>query len=107
MTWEAVAESLKESKAIVWDGCHKIYLAMDDNAVATFRSYGYDNEPSQLVTGLSVEDALATLHQWWDASCNLRFVSAVRTTDANPNDGFTSLIEQFAEDNDEEVEALQ
>jgi hypothetical protein len=40
---------------------------------------------------------LEKIEEWWDVSCGLRFISAVWTNNDNPNDGFISLIPQFAE----------
>jgi hypothetical protein len=41
---------------------------------------------------------LATLEKWYEDSCPLKFISAVETNEADPNEGFTSLIPQCAED---------
>jgi hypothetical protein len=34
--WAAVAEAIPQAKSMHWDGCHKIYLAMDDAQTAEF-----------------------------------------------------------------------
>jgi hypothetical protein len=44
---------------------------------------------------------LETIQDWYADSCGLRFVSAVRTVGGDPNEGFISLIEQGADDEDE------
>jgi hypothetical protein len=43
---------------------------------------------------------LATLQEWYEDSCGLRFIEAVSTNHENPNAGFETLIGQgdFAED---------
>jgi len=91
--WEAVAEVLKDADAITWDECHKIYISMDPNQTQVFQGFGYDTEHI-------FEDSIETLRDWYEKSCFLRFVSAVRTTDKDEdrNKGFTQLIEQGAED---------
>lgn len=115
MTWAAVKKALPQAKALAWDGCHKIYLALDDEQVALFRSYGYgvDNDGSVLILrdeasplftdpatpGMNVEKAtnetlLATLHEWFADSCGLRFIEGVATDHEDPNAGFTRLIAQ-------------
>jgi hypothetical protein len=94
MGWDKVAEATQDAKAIVWDTCHKIYLAMDDDQVILFTQYGYD-PVIMLDESYGPDDALAQLQDWFEDSCGLRFVSAVHTVDGDPNMGFVSLIEQF------------
>lgn len=108
MSWDAVKAVIPYAKALVFDGCHKIYLAMDDEEVETFRKYGYgedDGSELLLVSALPGETdrerhaaALVVLESWWDASCGLRFVNSVRTVEGDPNLGFQPLIEQFEYD---------
>lgn len=102
--WARVEGALSGAKAIAFDGCHKIYVLMDDEQVEETRGYGYDQAPSQLITVTATGEALATLHAWYDESCGLRFINAVRTVEGDPNLGFTQLIAQFAEDEDEDEE---
>jgi len=86
--WNDVEESAQSAILIAWDTCHKIYLAMDKTEADYFRAEYpefYEGTPEQMV---------AKLHEWFDASCPLKFISAVDAGD------FTSLIEQFAEDED-------
>jgi hypothetical protein len=98
MGWQEVEEALPNAKSIAWDECHKIYVLMDDEQTRTMEGYGYD--PLLPVTNPAT--ALSTLHDWWDASCGLRFISAVKTVSGDPNEGFTSLISQFENDEDDE-----
>lgn len=91
--WDAVEEYLRDALSISWDTCHKIYLAMDEIEAAWFA----ENYDEATVKG-SPEEMLATIKEWWDASCSLRFVSAVWHNRSNPNAGFVSLISQFATD---------
>ena len=89
-----IKAALATAKAITWDGCHKIYLAMDRSEVYQFESYGYDPIP---VT--DIDEAYRLLCQWYDESCGLRFISAVSTNVVDPNAGFSDLIPQcYVED---------
>lgn len=90
-----VAEAIKDAHLIAWDGCHKMYLAMDEEEAEWF------TENYEFVVNDTAEVMLTTLMGWWDESCSLRFVSAVRHNPDDPNAGFTNLISQF-EDTDEE-----
>lgn len=102
--WAGVDAALVDAKAIVFDGCHKIYLAMDDQEVATFTELGYgvDDDGSKLIMVTDQATARQTLEQWFDESCSLRFINSVRTVDTNPNDGFEQLIAQFELDDDDD-----
>ena len=102
--WDAVEMATKKAKAIVWDGCHKIYLAMDDKQVDLFRSYGYgvDDDDSVLITKTSTPGEMLTiLRRWYEVSCFLKFVSAVYTDEDDPNAGFVNLIPQGWEGGEE------
>lgn len=92
-----IKEALSSAKAITWDGCHKIYLAMDDRQVELFHMYGYD--PIILVN--DIDGAYETLCGWYDDSCGLRFVQLVKTVIEDPNKGFVDLIPQGDEDESE------
>lgn len=94
--WEDVLDACGDAVAITWDGCHKIYVLMDDEQVELMTGYGYD----PIIPVVSDQLACETLREWYDESCWLRFISAVRSVDTDPNDGFTSLIGQF--DDEEE-----
>jgi hypothetical protein len=95
-----VKDALNKAKLISWDGCHKIYVAMDDHeAQWFFENYAY----SLMATP---EEMYTTIRDWWNKSCGLRFISSVRYDADNPNNGFTTLVPQFVDavrdDEDEE-----
>lgn len=90
-----VARELEGAKAITWDTCHKIYVLMDDEQVAKMREYEYD--PIVTSDTHTPEQMLNLLQEWYDDSCELRFINAVSTVEGDPNEGFKSLIPQFAE----------
>ena len=97
-----VKEKVSEAKAIAFDTCHKIYLLMDNEQVELMRGYGYD--PLITKEDATPEKMLATLQEWYEDSCGLRFIDAVSTNHENPNAGFETLIGQgdFAEDEEDE-----
>ena len=69
---------MEVSKAVLvaWDGCHKIYLAMDDTEADWFeRSKGYETFRS------NTEDMTQKVRSWYKNSCELRFISAVSEPD--------------------------
>lgn len=84
-----IRDAVGNAEAMAWDGCHKVYLLMDQGAVDDFVATGYS---------VAVPD-LVLAQDWWDRSCRLRFVQAVFTRD-DPDDGFVTVIGQGA---DEEV----
>jgi len=98
--------ALKDAKGIAFDGCHKIYVLMDDAQMAKMATYGYgEDEGSYLLTAekLSKAEMLDTLERWYEDSCGLRFINGVSTVDGDPNEGYVDLIAQGADwEEDEE-----
>jgi hypothetical protein len=98
--FDEVEQELQHAHCIAFDGCHKIYLAMDETEATWFR----ENYEHHLTA--SPEEMFKTIRKWWDESCSLRFVSAVEHNEDDPNAGFTHLIPQGAgwvdEEEDEE-----
>jgi hypothetical protein len=97
--WGDVEDAVQDAHLIAWDTCHKIYLAMDEVQAEWFR----ENYAPDVVTG-TPEHLLATLREWYENSCGLRFISAVTTNETDPNEGFESLIPQGADWGDEDDE---
>ena len=91
-----VADAIVDARLVAFDGCHKIYLAMDDPEADWFRE-NYEH----IVEG-TPEEMLTTVIGWYENSCFLRFVNAVYHRPDDPNAGFVTLISQFAEENDED-----
>ena len=103
--WTDVEIVLPHAKGIAFDGCHKIYVLMDNEQVAKMTTYGYgDDDGSYLLTAdkLSKAEMLDTLERWFADSCSLRFINAVSTVDGDPNEGFTDLIAQGADWQDDD-----
>jgi hypothetical protein len=96
--FDKVEAAIDDAILIAWDGCHKMYLAMDAKQAAWFRA-----EYPHVVQD-SPDRMLDALMRWWDESCWLKFVNAVSTNEDDPNAGFVSLIEQGAGEDDDMVE---
>lgn len=96
--WSDVEYAVEDAHLIAFDGCHKIYLAMDEEQAQWFRdNYNGTDCDDRNFTG-TPQQMLEKLKQWWDDSCGLRFIQAVATNHADPNAGFKSLIPQGASD---------
>lgn len=108
--FEPVANAVEDALLIAFDGCHKIYLALDEGQADWFReNYAYDaNVRSVRTFEGTPEEMLNLLINWWNESCGLKFIQAVATNHADPNAGFVSLIGQgdWCEDEDDEDEEI-
>ena len=113
--WVTVDDHAGRALAIAWDGCHKVYLLMDAGQVQKMHDNGYGKEggDSALVTNAEASpgEMQVLAHEWFEASCGLRFISAATTTPEDPNAGFKSLISQddnwefFTPDDDSEEDS--
>lgn len=101
-----VREYTDEAKGIAFDGCHKVYVLMDDEQMELMKEYGYGaDNPNYLISSSQLNPAeMATVAMsWFNNSCGLRFIQAVRTTDeTNSHEGFVDIISQFESDDEEE-----
>jgi hypothetical protein len=84
--------ALNDAVSITFDGCHKIYIALDTKSHDGFVRYDYD-----MILVDDKTDAMDLLLQWWNVSCGLRFISAVANDDT-----FHRLIPQSEYDNQQE-----
>lgn len=84
--WKLVEVVIKLAKYQTWDGCHKIYLIMDEETGSKFNDYDYQLE----------EPNIELLHRWFENSCGLRFIDAVTSVreGQDPNKGYVTLIKQ-------------
>jgi hypothetical protein len=100
-TQELIDKALESAVALAWDGCHKIYILMDDEQANLTRSYGYGNSDGDSEFQWIEHEpdgrarAAATLRDWWDYSCGLRFISTV--TSPGQNEDFVHIIPQCEE----------
>ena len=92
---DVIKQYLQNARGIAWDECHKIYVLMDDRQMELMAKYGYDRLIKAQDT--TPEEMFNTLIWWYEDSCGLRFIEAVRTNESNPNKGFTSLVGQGEE----------
>jgi len=100
-----VEEAVNGAKGIAFDGCHKIYILLDDEQVNMMCEYGYgDDDSDYLITSdeMSADEMFQTVMNWYGQSCSLKFVSAVETVKGDANEGFHDVIPQGAEDEDED-----
>ena len=91
---------MQNARGIAFDTCHKIYVLMDDEQVEKMRGYGYD----PLITSdeLDSDQMADKVMEWYNESCGLRFIQAVRTDVNDPNAGFFDIIPQGADSEDED-----
>ena len=103
--WEDVEEALENAHLIAFDGCHKIYIAMDEIEAEWFRK---NYSPKACETSRTYEGTvwgmLQKLHEWWNESCPLRFIQAVEHNEEDPSAGYTRLIPQGADEEEYEEE---
>ena len=86
--WDDVEAAMPNTLLVAFDGCHKMYAAMDTHEADWFRA-----EYPHVVEG-SADVMLSTLRDWWEQSCSLRFIYGVTYNAVDPNAGFVSLIPQ-------------
>ena len=76
-----IEERVDEIVALAWDGCHKIYLALDQQEAESFRRLGYgDDSTSEFLWAgtLSTTEILDVVQQWYFESCGLVFINTVK-----------------------------
>lgn len=93
--FEDVRDAIFGAHLVAWDGCHKIYLAMDATEADWFRA------EYRHVCSAPADEMLAVVGEWWEDSCSLRFVEAVSHNEDDRNAGFVTLIAQFADEEGE------
>jgi hypothetical protein len=93
---DLIRNRISEAEAIAWDNCHKIYILMDTEQVDLMRGYGYD--PLITTDQMSTDEMFGLVQEWYEDSCDLRFIEAVSTNHINPNAGFETLVSQFDEE---------
>jgi len=88
-----VREATHSAQLIAFDGCHKIYIAMDTTESAWFR-----NDGNYKIVEDTPDNMFDQLVKWYDESCPLKFITVVENTAGESV--FTSLVPQGAEDSD-------
>ena len=98
--WSDVEYAVDGAHLIAFDGCHKIYLAMDEHEAQWFRENYNGKECDDRTFEGTAEAMLEKLKEWYEGSCPLRFIQSVERNEKDPNAGFKSLIPQGASDDD-------
>lgn len=97
--WRDVENAMEYAHLVAFDGCHKIYLAMDEEQAEWFRNnYNGEDDNTDMNFSASSQKMLEKVREWYEGSCSLRFVQSVETNKKDPNAGFKSLIPQGASD---------
>ena len=99
--WDDVEVAVQFAQGIAFDTCHKIYVLMDDKQVELMREYQYDEIRTR--SEMKPAEMFDTLKKWYAESCALKFIQGVHSVGENEdeNDGFTTLIPQGAEQEQE------
>lgn len=102
--WNNIARTINTGDHVgyAYDECHKIYVILDPGLFdkdpwPEYAPFYYVLEPDEHGVGLEL------LKEWFNASCGLRFIQAV-TRDAEGDNVYTDLIEQFHPAYDEDDE---
>ena len=83
-----VETALINAVSVCWDGCHKIYIAFDNESDAALGgSLGYE---TFLIDHANVSDSLDRLFGWWQEACGLRFITGMKNVNELP-----TIIGQF------------
>lgn len=70
---EAVQNAVDGAVSIAWEGCHKIYIQLDQASHEEMIGFGYTPIPIQ-----DNDKAVQQLWEWFDNSCRLRFINATK-----------------------------
>lgn len=89
-----IKDYIDQTHLVAFDGCHKIYMALDEKEANWFRQ-----EYPFIVQGHK-DEMLKAVINWYNDSCSLKFVCGVRHNAADPNQGFVDIVPQGAEDDE-------
>jgi hypothetical protein len=98
---EEVREAVSRSKGVCWDGCHEIFILLDEEQVNQSLEWGYE---VFLVFETNADMRANMLLDWYYLSCPLRFISTVSTVDGDPNEGYEDIVPQFEYTDAEDIE---
>jgi hypothetical protein len=91
---DKVEDVLDKAVSITWEGCHKIYVCLDQASHEQQIEYGYE-----MVAVEDKAEALNHLYEWWNSSCGLRFINAIEGDDQDYGQcRFHDVIPQFEYD---------
>lgn len=92
---QLLSDYTAEAHGIAFDGCHKIYVALDKTQFEFFRDLDYEFVKDK--ESLTPEQMSEKVQDWFHNSCSLRFITAVETM-PNEDCEFTSIVDQFEVD---------
>lgn len=99
--WADVDAALAHATSIAWNGCHKVYVLLDDEQTTQMRDLGYGDgtDDSVLITSVQATPAEMSAHvrDWFAQSCGLRFIGLVTTGDDQKTPEYENLIAQCEE----------
>jgi len=86
-----VQVAVEMSAGLMFDGCHKIYVLMDEGQVSHARELDYE---VVLSAGMTPRELMGIIRGWWGTAqeCGLQYVTALRSTVNGTQ--FVSLIPQ-------------
>jgi hypothetical protein len=87
---QIVGEFTDQAKAVAFDGCHKIYIALDMNEAAWYHTHGYDTyvgEPEQMLEWVCAR---------YEESCGLEYIDATSWDIERGGSDFIRVIPQGA-----------
>lgn len=90
---EALRNALVEATAIIYDGCHKIYILTDEQE----REEVLDNGGYYIVPNLNLETSLTLIREWYEESCGLEFVNMILPVEGeykDENERYVRIISQ-------------
>lgn len=90
-----VKHALENAFSITWEGCHKIYIMLDQESHEQMISYKYDP-----ILVKDKNEAVSKLWEWFDNSCGLRFIQSISFPMNNEN--YINVIGQGEYDDDED-----
>jgi hypothetical protein len=96
---DEIVTTLRYADSIAFDTCHKIYILMDSEQTEKMKGYGYD--PLVSNREASPEQMLELIQKWWDDSCALRFIEAVKTKPDGEHEWITIVGQGEDEEEDQ------
>jgi hypothetical protein len=87
-TCDIIMGYLAVARAIAWDTCHKLYIALDEDALNLLEEY----DPLIMADTMTTEQLFNTVVSWFTSSCNFRFIQVVVTTDDSQR--FVNVVRQ-------------
>ena len=72
-----VSTIMELADSIAFDGCHKIYVLLDKHQTEQMISYKHIVKAEDT----TLKELERTMWQWYEDSCELRFISAIATNE--------------------------